>query len=295
MSILLTVCVCVLFRFCCVSSAENEGVCHRTGFVHFNTGITELEYFGNGRFLLMHSNHTPHLTQSDLLTGGSLKDGWSYVMPHDQCILQTQLSITFADEMEDFVKEQTDALKSLYIRRSDESNTPKKRLSYHLDDFEDAVGTNGDKNDDLRNQSSRCMLFSDNDPPNDLQQRRNNATTSVEQLPLLPPTRRNSRKDDDDTQTSEITFVIKRGMQVVGCAWYEDDTGRIKDVVVRPSARKSQLGRLLVENIKDYVRTNKEGSTKCLVAEPPCEESRAFFEKMGFGQVLLASETAGDR
>lgn len=34
---------------------ENEGVPHRSAFTHHNTGITELEYFGNGRFLVSQS------------------------------------------------------------------------------------------------------------------------------------------------------------------------------------------------------------------------------------------------
>lgn len=33
-------------------AVEQESVPHRAAFIHFNTGITELEYFGNGRFLL---------------------------------------------------------------------------------------------------------------------------------------------------------------------------------------------------------------------------------------------------
>lgn len=33
-------------------AVEKEGVSHRSAFVHYNTGITELEYFGNGRFLV---------------------------------------------------------------------------------------------------------------------------------------------------------------------------------------------------------------------------------------------------
>ena len=33
-------------------AVEEEGVPHRSAFVHYNTGITELEYFGHGRFLI---------------------------------------------------------------------------------------------------------------------------------------------------------------------------------------------------------------------------------------------------
>lgn len=37
-------------------AVEKEGMSHRSAFVHYNTGITELEYFGNGRFLVSKSN-----------------------------------------------------------------------------------------------------------------------------------------------------------------------------------------------------------------------------------------------
>ena len=36
-------------------AVEEEGVPHRSAFVHYNTGITELEYFGQGRFLISKS------------------------------------------------------------------------------------------------------------------------------------------------------------------------------------------------------------------------------------------------
>ena len=95
---------------------ENDGIYHRSAFVHFNTGITELEYFGKGRFLLMHSNSTPHL-QNDLslLTGGGLKDGWSYMLPSDEICLNEEVTSNFADEHEKHVMEQVQAMKNLYV------------------------------------------------------------------------------------------------------------------------------------------------------------------------------------
>lgn len=97
---------------------ETDGVPHRSAFTHVNTGITELEYFGHGRFLVMCHNHTPHFSvdeYSTLRTGGSLKDGWSYLMPDDQFILDAEVSVAFADELEGHVREQTEALKALYL------------------------------------------------------------------------------------------------------------------------------------------------------------------------------------
>ena len=98
---------------------ETEGIPHRSAFTHFNTGITELEYFGHGRFLLMNSNQTPHLAVEDyaeLRSGGSLKDGWSYLVPDDEIVLNAEVSVAFSDEdLEEHVREQAKALKALYL------------------------------------------------------------------------------------------------------------------------------------------------------------------------------------
>jgi phosphohistidine phosphatase SixA len=99
-------------------AVENEGIPHRSAFVHVNTGITELEYFGKGRFLIMSHNQTPHFTPNEydrLRTGGSLKDGWSYLMPNDEFLLDAEVSVAFLDELEDHVVEQATALKALYL------------------------------------------------------------------------------------------------------------------------------------------------------------------------------------
>jgi broad specificity phosphatase PhoE len=98
---------------------ETTGIPHRSAFTHYNTGITELEYFGHGRFLVMSHNQTPHLTVQDYVTlrsGGSLKDGWSYLVPNDEIVLNAEVSVAFSDEdMEEHVREQTQALKALYL------------------------------------------------------------------------------------------------------------------------------------------------------------------------------------
>jgi ribosomal protein S18 acetylase RimI-like enzyme len=95
--------------------------------VHFNTGMSEVEYFGHGRFLVMATNQIPHIPAtkefSSLRSGGSLKDGWSYVVPADRFVLNAEVSVAFSDEeLEDHVREQTSALKALYLS-SDKSIT----------------------------------------------------------------------------------------------------------------------------------------------------------------------------
>jgi N-acetylglutamate synthase-like GNAT family acetyltransferase len=99
---------------------ENDGIPHRSAFAHFNTGITELEYFGHGRYLIMSTNQTPHIQVSqykDMRSGGTLKDGWSFLMPTDEAILRdAEVCIVFSDtDLEEHIREQSVALKALYL------------------------------------------------------------------------------------------------------------------------------------------------------------------------------------
>lgn len=201
-------------------AVEKKAVPHRSAFVHFNTGITELEYFGNGRFLIMSQNHVPHLSDPDgncYITGGSLKDGWSYLMPTDGC-LDSEVSIAFQDEVQPNVKEQTEALRSLYLSKED----------------------SGDKGCKGR-----------------------------------------------DSAGTELTVVVKRGLQVVGCASLNEKTGLLSDVVVRPSARRSQVGQSLIDAVKNHAR---ESNVDKIVAQPNTLDGKEFFEKMGFSAVYDGAE-----
>ena len=174
----------------------------------------------------MASNQTPHLPHS-LRTGGSLKDGWSYLMPDDKFCLDAEVSIAFSDEVEGHVREQADALKQLYGRK----NSAAIRESIKLENAAEASEYEA-------------------------------ASTS--------------------SGGGEVTLVVKRGLQVVGCASFHEETGRISDVVVRPSARRSQVGRTLVDSARAHAK--KVGADK-IVAEPDTDGARAFFEKLGFESV----------
>lgn len=108
--------------------------------VHFNTGMSEFEYFGQGRFLVMGMNHTPHIPPgrySELRTGGSLKDGWSYIVPADKFVLESEVSISFSDEkLESHVREQTDALRALYLSSTSHSAKIEKFDSLEVEEEE---------------------------------------------------------------------------------------------------------------------------------------------------------------
>mmetsp|Transcript_6923 Transcript_6923/g.12525 ORF Transcript_6923/g.12525 Transcript_6923/m.12525 type:complete len:322 (+) Transcript_6923:718-1683(+) len=209
-------------------SVEKEKVPHRSAFVHFNTGITELEYFGNGRFMMMSQNNVPHLSGPDgggYITGGSLKDGWSYLMPTDGC-LDSEVSVAFSDEVQPHVQEQTEALRSLYLSKKESTS---------------ASSDNGTEN-------------------------------------------------EEDIGGTELTVMVKRGLQVVGCASLNEKTGRVRDVVVRPSARRSQVGKTLIEAVKNHA---KQSNIEKIVAQTKTPDEKEFFEKMGF-LLVGDDDTEGD-
>jgi broad specificity phosphatase PhoE/N-acetylglutamate synthase-like GNAT family acetyltransferase len=169
---------------------EHVGTPHRSAFVHYNTGITELEYFGKGRFLVMSQNSTPHLGNDlELLTGGSLKDGWSYLMPNEEIMLYQEVSSYFADEVDGHVKEQAEALRNLY-------------------------------------SSDHTFLA-----------------------------RQGSKVDSEVDKNAEMTFVVKRGLQVVGCISFNDETGIISNMIVRPSVKGSEVDRDLLNAVIKHAST----------------------------------------
>ena len=133
---------------------ETEGVPHRSGMIHFNTGITELEYFGHGRFLVMSSNQTPHFAvdeYGELRSGGGLKDGWSYIMPEDEFVLDAEVSVAFSDEeMEGHIREQAEALKALYLSSKDSGKL------HHVDS---ALSVEKEESDDKQQQKDDSLHF----------------------------------------------------------------------------------------------------------------------------------------
>jgi broad specificity phosphatase PhoE/ribosomal protein S18 acetylase RimI-like enzyme len=203
-------------------AVETEGIPHRSAFVHSNTGMTELEYFGKGRFLIMSTNQTPHFSTQEYATlrgGDSLKDGWSYLMPSDEFLLDSEVSIAYADEeIEDYVKEQAQALKSLYLGQTESEQ--------------------GDPGLAVEEQSQG---------------------------------------------KGKVTFFVKRGLQVVGCATYNEETGVISELALRPSARH-ELGESLILAIRLHAKQNLKRAGSLLVSTT-IAENRAFLEQLGFEEV----------
>jgi len=208
---------------------ENEGTPHRSAFTHFNTGITELEYFGHGRFLLMNHNQTPHFSHeeySELRSGGSLKDGWSYLIPDDRVVLNVEVSVAFSDEaLDEHVREQAQALKTLYLSSESSNHT--------------TVETNAKANSELESSEER-----------------NGSNTKH--------------------------FIVKRGLQVVGVATYDEQSGHLFDVAVRPSAGK-EVSEVLLKSVRDH--SKRLGRSGSLFIHPRSVESRALFQSIGFSEL----------
>ena len=109
-------------------AVETPGLPHRGAMVHWNTGVTEVEYFGAGRWLILCQNGSSHIP-SNLRTGGSLEDGWSYLMPiyfkpeHKQYhVVQTGST---GPDFPPHILEQRQALLSLYLHSAPRASASK--------------------------------------------------------------------------------------------------------------------------------------------------------------------------
>ena len=69
---------------------------------------------------------------------------------------------------------------------------------------------------------------------------------------------------------------------MVGCATLNEQTGQVSSVVVRPSHRRSQVGRSLIEAVREHC---KQSNIEKLVAQPDTQDGKEFFQKMGFAPV----------
>ena len=66
---------------------------------------------------------------------------------------------------------------------------------------------------------------------------------------------------------------------MVGCASLNEQTGRVSSVVVRPSHRRSQVGKSLIDAVKEHA---KQSNIEKIVAQPETQDGKEFFQKMGF-------------
>lgn len=233
---------------------ENAGVPHRSAFVHWNTGITDLEYFGHGRFLLMSHNSTPHLLageRPELWSGGSLKDGWSYLMPSDAVVLNAEVSVAFSDEdLDDHVLEQRTALKALYL-----SSKESQSLS---------AAWNGDGTTAIATTREEDVADAD-------------------RLLVVEEGKTTTAVDNKKQQQQPVKhFIVKRGLQVVGVATYSETTGRLFDVAVRPSAGTAGTEALIRAVQEHSKRLGRSGS---LLVYPRTKESQELIQAVGCGIV----------
>lgn len=188
----------------------------------------------------MNVNQTPHLDPSEhsqLRGGGSLKDGWAYLVPDIK--LDTEVSVAFSDEeMEDHVREQSKALRALYLSSR---QAPPVAAGTISNDF------------------------------------------SVEEEDV-----------NDLKRGSKVTFVVKRGLEVVGVATYCEKTGHLSDLALRPivtsdpSSLNQDVGSTLLNAVKQHARAI--GRSESLIIHPRSLDSKRLLESMGFQEINEAGE-----
>jgi hypothetical protein len=185
----------------------------------------------------MQINGTPHLDgikDGHLKTGGSLKDGWSYLMPSDKVLLYEEVTAAFEDELDGHVKEQTNALKNLYLER----------------------------------RGSGSFLIRKDDSGNTHME---NTTHDTHKTFTVAPDHKDQNYDvDDDVIGNTMTFFIQRGLQVAACVTYNTETSELSDMVVRPSAMNGNLEKSLIDAVICHAK--KEGKTEIFMEESNCDD-----------------------
>lgn len=164
--------------------------------------------------------HTFTLTRSFYFL--KIKDGWSYVMP--DFALDAEVSVAFEDELDNHVREQTEALKALYLSSRE--------------------------SDKLRSANSLQV-------------------------------------EEEGSEDVKKHFIVRKGMQVVGVATYSEETGRLTDVAVRPSAGK-EASQTLFNAVKAHSR--KLGRSGSLLVFPRSAQTKPLFESMGFEETTEGNE-----
>lgn len=199
----------------------------------------------------MQINGTPHLDDikdSHLKTGGSLKDGWSYLMPSDKVLLYEEVTAAFEDELDGHVKEQTNALKNLYLERRG---------------------------------SGSFLIRKDSGNINYLDNNSSNSNQTLATTVHVPPPHHENK--DDDHVNNAMTFFIQRGLQVAACVTYNTETSVLSDMVVRPSAMNGSIEKSLIEAVICHAK--KEGKTEIFMEESSGDD---LCKELGFESTGIA-------
>jgi hypothetical protein len=238
---------------------EMEGIPHRSAFAHFNTGMTELECFGGGRFLVMGTNHTPHIPPhryGELRSGGTLRDGWSYLVPP---VLDVQVEVIFSDDdLDNHVREQTTALRALYTSSADA-----------LLQGGPAITTEQQGNQMTESVDGDDALEVDED-----EQPKNNQTHFIVRRGLQVVGVATYSED-----TGQLTDVAIRPSAAT--------TFRAGGGGDHPGDDDCNEGLNCAETLLRAVKTHarKMGRSESLIVHPRSEESFALFIKMGFSEL----------
>ena len=227
----------------------------------------------------MSTNQSPHLnspTVSYLKSGGSLRDGWNYLIPQKSLYSNTATVIFLDDNIQEHIKEQIEALKNLYIDSSDKS------CLIIPDDFNNSsnkikIDLNKTEKEDSTNDSNKRKF--------QIELRRSTSNLEdVEDTSLISVSTGNKKSN------KYTTFVVKRGFQVVGFASLNESENTLENVVIRRSeSYNNHVGEALIYALR-YHRDSKikeESAIKddYIVVESMCEQSKIIFAKLGYSHV----------
>ena len=152
----------------------------------------------------------------------------------------------------------------------------------HIMDETGHVELDADMDDHLKEQTGALRnLYACRRQSSDLSTENDKNTLSVQEI--------NGAFIRMNSNGNDISILVKRGLEVVACASLNDQTGLLTDVVVRPSAKKGNAWKILVEEAKKY--TLKKLEKKALVIQIETDEEESFYRENGF--VLNESQQIG--
>lgn len=196
-------------------------------------------------------------------------------MPRDDHISPLEIYASFPNELDDHIREQTDALKSLYINHRQKS--PGKRRSVSLSD--DSFLQIEDKTEDGEENETLSVPF--------LHQRRLSSSimTSFSENDSLDS--KSSPVQHNNVNGDVVTFVMKRGSQVTGHVTFNEQSRSMHDFLIIPSEKYTNAAEMLLSTVINYAKrgVNEDNvdsvQSNEILIESSCAESQSTFDKLG--------------
>jgi N-acetylglutamate synthase-like GNAT family acetyltransferase len=186
------------------------------------------------------------------------------------------MKIHFSDELEDHAREQMDAMKNLYLKQ------PSCNVVTHTTA---ATGTSVTPSMGRRRVSSstlkKLVLSRRSSEIEEVSTLPNKKSLSISNLTFDYTT-----GNDSIDAAADKAFVIRRGLQVIGCASFNELSMSLTDVVVQQSCRRQGVGMALVNSVRSHLtgalKEADSGPYLTVKVKPIPKDSFSFFEHTGF-------------